>query len=436
MDGAPAKDRYDEAKALYRAGKYAEALKLLDALQRAYPQAKNILLAKAECLIALGWHEDAAALCEQVLQQHDDARARRLLGKARGETAATPGSDAIVDLALDDGLSAAFEPVIPPRETPKWLRSAIILAIVGGALVLGALFVKWRVDSADTGVAAYSAKDVAQFKANREVGPGIQPEETSRRAGREIPEEVWRKTAVIGVPDWQPGIYRRVPCPGAYFMNPNTGQEPRSIDVFIPKAYGERPADRFPFVAISMPHLYPGFIGLVQWAEQNDVILVTINSSSNRTYAQNVLAQDAALGVVFSSMRVHDRLGFAIGSSGGAATSWEMICNYPQRFAGVVMIAFGTSHNDCWIPRHVRVGYIYGARDFNVPAIEQAIPRLRASGNQVRVHKHSGGHQLGALGPRVAMLDWMVKAGRRDFGLSAPAPGFNPDKPSFTSRLP
>jgi predicted esterase len=152
----------------------------------------------------------------------------------------------------------------------------------------------------------------------------------------------------------------------------------------------------------------PGFIGLENWAEQNDVILVAINSVTNEMYSLNWQAQDAALSLVVESMRVDRSMGFAIGMSGGAATSWEMVARYPEGFAGLVMMGISDGHNGSSIPIHVRVAYIYGNAEPNINHIKRKIPRLRAAGNKVREQVVPGGHVTGPVKVREAMLTWML----------------------------
>lgn len=446
MDKGGALDKFDEANALYQDDDYRAALELLDALDAAYPENKNILYARAQCCAKLGKYDTAVALCQTCVERWDAPRAKQLLDRLRNEEYMhdAAGDSETNELELDSWHSSV--PIWIP-----WMRgmfrvrrwALVAIAIVGTAAVaLSAYFS--RGDEAPVALSAFisgkgeapvsdftaanaefqakldelarkraeAARQLAeeeQRRIEKEDGPSTEP-------GQVISEEVWARTAVNGLPQWKPGIYYRVPCPDA-FVEIQVGKVvPRSIDVYIPMAYQERPSDLFPVVVMCWPVMYRGFRGLENWAELNDVLLVVVNTSCNRFYGDNWKAQDAALTTIANSMRVDTTMGFAIGMSGGAATAWEMICRYPNNFVGVVMMGMSRSHNDCWIPQHVRVGYIMGRTDHNVPGLEWTIPRLKARGNQMRREVVAGGHVVGPLPVREKMLSWMLDDARRERG--------------------
>lgn len=78
MDNADARKRFEEADALYRAGRYSEAVVLLQQLNAEYPNQRNVLYPLAFSLAAVGRIDEARALKDTLVAQFDDRRADRL----------------------------------------------------------------------------------------------------------------------------------------------------------------------------------------------------------------------------------------------------------------------------------------------------------------------------------------------------------------------
>ncbi len=86
-------EHFRRARRLYEQGRPAEALVLLDDLDRRLPNLADVLYARAVCIHALGREYEANLLCNKLSHLHGDARARRLqaLWRARRLDAANAG---------------------------------------------------------------------------------------------------------------------------------------------------------------------------------------------------------------------------------------------------------------------------------------------------------------------------------------------------------
>lgn len=405
MNSKLAEQYYRRADELCREGKTEEALPLLNILDDAFPEQKNIQYARAHCLASLGRTDDARALCERLIQAHDSVRARRLLTQLDGGAVAL-GEDV---LGLNEPVFAGIPVSVRPRPKRAIPLRAIALVLLGLPLVVTALLFRYQTVNPSTSSGAISKEDVAQAAAARHEKKLAQAEGPVTRAGTVHPEDVWRLTAIGGIPDWKPGIYKDVPCVGA----PH-----RTISVYVPMAYQERPEDLFPTLAISMPGGNPGFLGLRDWAERREVILIAINSSRNGGWRNNWEAQNAAIDTVLPHMRIDQRLGFAVGVSGGAQASWRLAARLPSNYAGVVMEAQG-GYSDKPLSLNTRVAYLNGNRDWNHDYINKMEALLKRNGYTVRRQVYNGGHGNAPVPLRIKMLDWMLAAARRDLGIDA-----------------
>lgn len=104
MDAPSARRHFNEADRLFRQGRHAEALQLLQRLNQAFPANKDVLYATALCLRKLGRHDEAARLCHDLIRIHDHSKAKALLASIeRRMPSATPEADAFsaADVALD-----------------------------------------------------------------------------------------------------------------------------------------------------------------------------------------------------------------------------------------------------------------------------------------------------------------------------------------------
>lgn len=146
MDAQESKQKFKQADQLYREGRYQEALGLLDELNRAHPNAKNVLYPAALCLEKLGRANEALPICEQLIQQFQDPRAEKLKAKITAARGGGGESTALADLGLtgaadilDDGPPARVPAYSPVEEESNWIQYTLIG--LGVAVVLAMLIV-------------------------------------------------------------------------------------------------------------------------------------------------------------------------------------------------------------------------------------------------------------------------------------------------------
>lgn len=82
-DEKESRDKFKRADELFRGESFAEALALLIELDAAHPNTRNILVPMALCLDRLGREDEALLLCERLVRQFADTRARTLLERLR-----------------------------------------------------------------------------------------------------------------------------------------------------------------------------------------------------------------------------------------------------------------------------------------------------------------------------------------------------------------
>lgn len=147
MDAQQATRGFKQAEALYANGRHEEALQILQKLDQAFPNNKNILYPKALCLAALNRHDEAAAACD-TLDALNDPR-----GQAVRQKLTPPAQDDALGLGLDalDILGDLDKPA--PKRTPRvqpqaasniglYLKIAgavAVVAIVGALIATGTL---------------------------------------------------------------------------------------------------------------------------------------------------------------------------------------------------------------------------------------------------------------------------------------------------------
>ncbi len=135
MDSQEATQLFQEAQARYNDGQYNEAMQVLTRLNRSFPSAKNVLFPMAMCLEKLNHTGEAQQICDRLIAQFDDPRAREM--KVRIENALlaslTPLPDVDGDLAGDLLGPAPKRKVAaaPKRGIPSW-----VWAVVGGVAVV------------------------------------------------------------------------------------------------------------------------------------------------------------------------------------------------------------------------------------------------------------------------------------------------------------
>ncbi len=81
MRSREARDKFNEADRLYREKQYADALVVLDDLDKEFPDTKNVLYPRAMCLARVGRFDEALDLCRQLKVEFGDPRGEKLMGK-------------------------------------------------------------------------------------------------------------------------------------------------------------------------------------------------------------------------------------------------------------------------------------------------------------------------------------------------------------------
>jgi hypothetical protein len=179
-------------------------------------------------------------------------------------------------------------------------------------------------------------------------------------------------------------------------------------DCYVPKAYAEKPDERFPVLYISNPSGNPGFRQLEPWADRRGVILITINDSKNGPSEPNIVAQDAVLAESDKALRIHPCLRYATGQSGAGAASILFISRYPDRFAGAMVQV----HSAGPPPKHVAVIYVGGRADDTHPwsAVKAAYDAAKSMGCPARFIDDPGTHDTAVhIGEAQAvLLDWLL----------------------------
>ena len=144
----------------------------------------------------------------------------------------------------------------------------------------------------------------------------------------------------------------------------------QTFDLFLPKAYADKPEKKFPVVYLSSPNKNPGFHQLQAWAEKNEVVLITINESQNGEWGPIFTAQDAVWEGT-SYLRLHPNLRFAIGFSGAGLAGLELAKRKDQQFAGVLLHSHSgvdTNGDVPEVPKHLAFAFISGEKDQTHPS--------------------------------------------------------------------
>lgn len=69
MEENEARDRFDRADDLFRRGRYAEAIDVLNELETNFPKNHRVLNAKAKTLAKMGKLQSALAVCDRLLNE-------------------------------------------------------------------------------------------------------------------------------------------------------------------------------------------------------------------------------------------------------------------------------------------------------------------------------------------------------------------------------
>jgi len=207
-------------------------------------------------------------------------------------------------------------------------------------------------------------------------------------------------TAPLSAEDFTPGAHKRLPC---------DGNKEWTWDVFIPKAYAEKPDKKFPVIWCCGAGGNPGFWQLEQWAEKNEALLIAMNDPKNGLYWNTIhKMQDDVIATTEAKLRLHPCLRFSIGASGGAWQAIWIAKRYPDKHAGVIMQVHSGNLTIC--PKHISVAFIAGDADKTHPisVTKTAYEGFKRRGNPVKILVVPGrGHEKAKTDEIVSMLDWM-----------------------------
>ena len=198
---------------------------------------------------------------------------------------------------------------------------------------------------------------------------------------------------------WKPGLQQKVPTSDGF-----------DIDVFIPGAYPEQAARRFPVLFMHSWDGKPQLAPFKGWADKNSVILIGVNGAENGPNEPIVKRQEAAIAFVEKELRISNALRFSKGMSGAAMMSYLLCINHKEKHAGILLM--GQSGFPETVPKHIAVAYIHGDKDQNVSMIDMVYKMLKKNGNPLRRLVKPGGHIEGEQAEQEEMLSWMVNLER------------------------
>ena len=114
------KARYTQAFALHRAGRYAEALSILEGLHQELPDNRDLAYARALCLAETGRDAEARTALEELAERFGDERARQVLMRlAELETSSQDPSPVVTPVEeTPPPVAPPPEPVAPILPTP------------------------------------------------------------------------------------------------------------------------------------------------------------------------------------------------------------------------------------------------------------------------------------------------------------------------------
>jgi hypothetical protein len=197
MKNHEAQGLFKESELLYRERRYEEALEVLRRLDEKYPNTRNILYPIAKCYRRLGRFEETVAICDRLILEFDDERARHMRRQAnhaiQRSNAQTIQVAVDVQAQIDDEIDAGFDALdlgdLPPLDEeaptvhipggyavnrtqesgPPWLYIGIGAAVIVVLLVI--VIAAMSGGGADSGVepvvsAETEEVDVVQFFVN------------------------------------------------------------------------------------------------------------------------------------------------------------------------------------------------------------------------------------------------------------------------------
>ena len=186
-----------------------------------------------------------------------------------------------------------------------------------------------------------------------------------------------------------------------------------TYSIVLPSSYDKFPDKKFPVVFISSPGGTPYTMGLSEWAEDNNVILVLNRATRNGAEEEYTAAIQSLVKTIESNYRIHPYLRFSIGFSGGGEASAHMSITFPKQWAGVIMMAH--SGNYRYPPKHCAVAFLAGEKDNVHPLsfIKETASKLKIAGNPVHLKVYPDrGHQAAPAEDIITELNWMLKIKR------------------------
>lgn len=186
-----------------------------------------------------------------------------------------------------------------------------------------------------------------------------------------------------------------------------------TYSILLPPSYAKMKNKKFPTLFISSPSGKPSYMGLENWAEKNEVIIILNRTTQNGFEKDYSNAWHALMKTVESKYRIHPFLRFSTGFSGGGEASAHVAVDFSDKWSGVILQAHsGNNRNP---PKHCAVAFLAGEQDFvhSIGAVRSAYSRMQAKGNPVHIKIYpSRGHRSALKEDVINELDWMLNLKR------------------------
>jgi len=166
MTSQEAAQKFQQSKTLFAQKRYPEALIMLDEINAAFPDQKDVLYGRAMCLAELQRPLEAIRICEQAVAMHNDQKSQALLNRLRREHGAIQeGPTDLASLMGHDATrqsGAAAAPSAPspapdfaemPRRSSN-KRFYVTLACVVGVLLILLIGFPFVVGKVKTGMSS------------------------------------------------------------------------------------------------------------------------------------------------------------------------------------------------------------------------------------------------------------------------------------------
>jgi len=186
-----------------------------------------------------------------------------------------------------------------------------------------------------------------------------------------------------------------------------------TYSIILPSTYEKKPNKKFPALFISSPSGCPTTMGLSDWAEENEVMLILNRTTKNGLEDDYSHALKCLMTTIESKYRIHPFLRFSTGVSGGGEVSAHLSVDYPKKWSGVVMQAH--SGNGRYPPKHCAVAFLAGEKDavHGIQYVKKAYEKLKAAGNPVHITIYPDrGHKPGLKEDVIKELTWMLNIKR------------------------